>query len=340
MLAEWVEILGIDPIRQGLQIVPAEKAAGLSPELPALITVGPEADLAKVRAGLLEIYPPDTPLKLFYPSHRQPVTAALGELAEARSRPAAIFVDVRPLEELPRTFQALEYIVARLRAPDGCPWDRQQTHQSTKPFLLEEVYEAVDAIDREDWADLREELGDVLFHVVFQAQLAREEGRFNLGDVLETVNTKLVRRHPHVFGEVKVASVDEIWANWEELKRSEKAEAETSPLAGVPKAMPALGYAAQVLHRARRFGIPLPGADRFLAVAAGRLAELRAGPADPLRTLGEALLALALYGAARELDPEDALRQANRRLAAAVEGAAAARSALQLTDLFGPAETP
>lgn len=340
MLAEWLETLGLDPARQGLQVVPAERPAGLSPELPALIIIGPEADLSKLRADLLEIYPPDTRLKLFYDSQRQPVAATLGELAGTGSRPAAIFVEVRPPEELPRTFRALEYIVARLRAPDGCPWDRQQTHQSTKPFLLEEVYEAVDAIDREDWADLREELGDVLFHVLFQAQLAREEGHFNLGDVLETVNTKLVRRHPHVFGEVKAASIDEIWARWEELKRSEKADGEASPLAGVPKAMPALAYTAQVLHRARRFGLALPGAEEFLAVAAARLAELRAKPADPARTLGEALLALALYGAALELDPEDALRQANRRLAAAVERAAASGSAVQPGDLFGPEESP
>ncbi|MER3397218.1 MAG: nucleoside triphosphate pyrophosphohydrolase [Chloroflexota bacterium] len=336
MLAEWLKILGVDPARQGLQLVPAERSAGLSPELPALLLVGPEADLAKVKAGLLEIYPPDTRLKLVYDSDREPLTTTLASLNPAGARPAAIFVEVRPLEELPRTFRALEHIVARLRAPDGCPWDRQQTHQSTKPFLLEEVYEAVDAIDREDWADLREELGDVLFHVLFQAQLAREGGHFNLGDVLQAINTKLVRRHPHVFGEVKAASIDEIWARWEELKRSEKAEA--SPLAGVPRAMPALAYAAQVLHRARRFGLALPEAAELLAVAAGRLAELRAAPANPARALGEALLALALYGAALELDPEDALRQANRRLAAAVERAAPSRSPVRLGDLFGPEE--
>lgn len=337
MLERWLDILGLDPATRGVQVVPADRIGSLSPELPALILPESGADLGGLKARLLEIYPPDTTVTLV--GGDRSVAVALAALDAAVEPPEVVFIDARPPETVPRTFRALEHIVARLRAPDGCPWDRQQTHQSTKPFLLEEVYEAVDAIDREDWADLREELGDVLFHVLFQAQLAREEGRFNLGDVLETVNTKLVRRHPHVFGEVKVASIDEIWANWEELKRAERGEAEASPLAGVPRAMPALGYAAQVFHRLRRFGIPVPEADVFLAAAARRLNALRPGLQDPDRVLGELLLAVALYAAARGLDPEDALRQANRRLAAALEEAVRLGRGLDLAEVFGPADT-
>jgi len=337
MLDRWLASLNLDPAARGFQVVPARLAGSLSPELPALVIPEPGASLTALKERLLEIYPSATPVKVIGGEGTAPAATTLGALDAFPGEPEAIFIDSRLPEEVPRTFRALEHIVARLRAPDGCPWDRQQTHQSTKPFLLEEVYEAVDAIDREDWADLREELGDVLFHVLFQAQLAREEGRFNLGDVLETVNTKLIRRHPHVFGDVKVASIDEIWANWEELKRAEKGEAGASPLAGVPLAMPALAYAAQVFHRLRRFAIPAPEADRFLQVAAYRLHDLEAGIKDPGQVLGELLLALALYAAAREVDPEDALRQANRRLAAAVEAAVRMGTGLDPGKLFDPA---
>ncbi len=338
MLDRWLAILEIDPRAHGLQVVPAAKAESLSPDIPALVVPDPAGTLTELKGRLLKIYPADTAVKLLFPDEPGPAVTTVGLLDQAPRQPEAVLVEARSPEQAPRTFRALEYIVARLRAPDGCPWDRQQTHQSTKPFLLEEVYEAVDAIDREDWADLREELGDVLFHVLFQAQLAREEGHFDVGDVLATVNTKLIRRHPHVFGDVKVASIDEIWANWEELKRAEKGNAEPSPLAGVPRAMPALGYAAQAFHRLRRFGVSVPPAEAFLEIAGRRLADLKAGTENPGQTLGELLLALALYGAARELDPEDALRQANRRLAESVEDAVRSGTGLDIAAAFDMAD--
>src|SRR5262250_3316146 len=130
--------------------------------------------------------------------------------------------------------------MARLRAPDGCPWDRQQTFATIAPFTIEEAYEVDDAIRREDWTDLREELGDLLLQVVFHAQMASEAGRFDFADVVRGLCEKLVRRHPHVFGDATAADADEVLRDWEKHKQAERAAKGDSPLDGVPSALPAL----------------------------------------------------------------------------------------------------
>jgi len=147
-------------------------------------------------------------------------------------------------------------IVARLRAPDGCPWDREQTHESLKPYLVEETYEVLEAIDHEDYPSLCGELGDLLLHVVFHAQLATEQGRFSFPDVVEGVVEKMVRRHPHVFGDSKVDSVDEVWRHWEKIKGDEKKakQEEGSVLENVPKSLPSLYRADKLQRRAARLG--------------------------------------------------------------------------------------
>jgi uncharacterized protein YabN with tetrapyrrole methylase and pyrophosphatase domain len=149
-------------------------------------------------------------------------------------------------------------IMARLRAPDGCPWDREQNHRSLRWHAVEEVYELLDAIEAGDDHELEEELGDLLLQVVFHCQLAKERGAFDFERVARHISDKLIRRHPHVFGNVKVRDVDQVWANWEKIKRAEKHgthRARPSALDGIPKHLPALLRAEKLLKKARRAGL-------------------------------------------------------------------------------------
>ena len=150
-------------------------------------------------------------------------------------------------------FQTLVEIIARLRAPDGCPWDRKQTHGSLRENLLEECYEVLAALDRRDSQRLCAELGDLLMQIVFHAQIATETGEFGLGDVLEGINRKLIHRHPHIFGSRRVKSAEEVALNWELLKQEEREPGE-SILASVPPEMPALGYSQAVQRRVAQVG--------------------------------------------------------------------------------------
>jgi tetrapyrrole methylase family protein/MazG family protein len=150
-------------------------------------------------------------------------------------------------------FSALVDIIAKLRAPDGCPWDRKQTHASLRKNLLAECYEVLEALDEGDSARLSEELGDLLMQIVLHAQIASEAGEFGLGEVVEGINTKLIHRHPHIFGSRKVKDAEEVAFNWEELKGEERGP-DASILEGVPRPMPALGYSQEVQRRAAHVG--------------------------------------------------------------------------------------
>src|SRR3974390_1477033 len=146
-------------------------------------------------------------------------------------------------------------VMARLRAPDGCPWDREQDHRTLRWHAVEEVYELIDAIEAGDDHELEEELGDLLLQVVFHCQLAKERGAFDFERVARHITDKLLRRHPHVFGDLKVKDVDQVWANWEKIKRAEKhgtRHARPSALDGIPKHLPALMRAEKLLKKARR----------------------------------------------------------------------------------------
>jgi nucleoside triphosphate diphosphatase len=163
-------------------------------------------------------------------------------------------------------------LMARLRAPDGCAWDREQTPATLKPQLLEEVYEVIDAIDSGSAGDLNEELGDLLLHVVFQAQIAREEGKFDFAAVANGIADKLVRRHPHVFGDQKTDDPAKIVAQWNEIKKAEKPE-RSSALDGVPRALPALMRAEALQKKARHVGFDWPDARGALEKVREELAE-------------------------------------------------------------------
>jgi len=166
-------------------------------------------------------------------------------------------------------------IMRRLRAPDGCPWDREQSLESLKKNLVEETYEVIDAIDSGDRSLLREELGDLLLQVVFQSQICAEEGAFDFQAVAQSIADKLVRRHPHVFGDVKVADSEEVLKNWEQIKRLEKGDTPRSAVAGVPRHLPALHKAQQVQSRAARVGFDWRETKDVLAKIEEELVEIR-----------------------------------------------------------------
>jgi len=219
-------------------------------------------------------------------------------------------------------FPELVDVVARLRAPGGCPWDREQTPESLRACLLEECYETLDAIDRGDPQALREELGDLLLQIVFQAQVASEADRFVLEDVIADVIAKMVRRHPHVFGDATVADSAEVMRNWSRIKAEERASrgeaADPSILSGLPPALPALHAAARIGEKAARVGFDWPSPTAALAKVREEIAELEEAlasgtPARIEHELGDALFALASVARLAEQSPEMALRQALTR---------------------------
>lgn len=230
--------------------------------------------------------------------------------------------------------EQLAEVMATLRSAGGCPWDRQQTHESLKRYLLEEAYEVLEAIDAQDSKRLAEELGDLLLQIVFHAQIASEQGAFDLEAVAERIVRKLERRHPHVFGEVTVEDAEEVLVNWERLKRDEPGyEDRRSALDGVPRWLPALMQAAEVQKRAARVGFDWSDVEGPLAKVSEELRELevvRGGPgADRGRLtdeVGDLLFAVVNVARWLGVDAEDALRLATARFRArfeAIERAAA-----------------
>jgi len=268
-------------------------------------------DLALLRKH----YPPLHPLTALGASGERPLTLESFIALDSRF---VIFPPVDPYLDL-ASVGAISRIAERLRAPDGCPWDREQTHASLRPHLLEEAYEALEALDSGDLERLRDELGDLLFQVAIHAQLAHEEGAFDIADVAQRLGEKLVRRHPHVFEGVAIEGGD-LLGQWERIKREERAErperanGDKSVLGGVPKDLPALFAAERLQERAARVRMVPPRIDLPVDV-------------DDPEFLGELLF--DLVGAAREqgFDAETALREANERFmrhVARVEARAAA----------------
>jgi uncharacterized protein YabN with tetrapyrrole methylase and pyrophosphatase domain len=198
--------------------------------------------------------------------------------------------------------QELLEVMARLRSRNGCPWDREQDHKSLRWHAVEEVYELLDAIEAADDHEMAEELGDLLLQVVFHCQLARERGAFDFEKVARHITSKLIRRHPHVFGDLKVRNVDQVWANWEKIKRAEKhgtRHARPSALDGIPRRLPALLRAEKLAKKAKRAKLLEP------RVPKNRLTR---------EQVGRNLLELALYAHARGWSSEDLLRKQTQKL--------------------------
>lgn len=209
--------------------------------------------------------------------------------------------------------------MARLRAPGGCPWDREQTFDSIKPYTLEETYEVLDAVDKRDWDELRGELGDFMLQAVFFAQMAAEEKHFDIGDSLDAVSEKLIRRHPHIFGDETAATGDEVLKIWEQVKSQErKKKTDRSMLATVPRSLPALVEAQQITTRASRVGFDWKNVAEVLVKLDEERAEFEAalasGSPDQIENeLGDLLFSLVNIARFVKVDPEQALRRTNSK---------------------------
>jgi MazG family protein len=237
-----------------------------------------------------------------------------------------------------KQFERLIGILARLRAPGGCPWDREQTFDTIKPYLLQESYEVMDAIDRRDWQELSSELGDLLLQAVFFSQMASEQGLFTMEDCLRAINEKLVRRHPHVFGDETAQTAGDVLKRWDEIKATEKKKPQTL-LDAVPRALPALVEAEQISTRAANKGFDWRNAAEVLAKLDEERAELAAAesPAEIEAELGDMLFTLVNLARFLKVDPEQALRRTNakfrERFAHVEQGVAASGRSWKETSL-------
>jgi tetrapyrrole methylase family protein/MazG family protein len=211
-------------------------------------------------------------------------------------------------------FATLVDIIARLRAPDGCPWDRKQTHASLRENLLEECYEVLEALDAGDSSKLSAELGDLLMQIVLHCQIATEAGEFRLADVVRSINTKLIHRHPHIFGSQKVKDAEEVAHNWEVLKQEER-DAGTPILESVPRQMPALGYSQSIQRRVAQVGFDWENIDGVIDKLTEEVNELRQAESQPEKEaeFGDLLFTLANIARRMGIDSEAALREANQR---------------------------
>ncbi|MBV8553121.1 MAG: nucleoside triphosphate pyrophosphohydrolase [Acidobacteriaceae bacterium] len=225
-------------------------------------------------------------------------------------------------QEAGEKFSELVRIMARLRAPGGCPWDRKQTFDTIKPYLLEETYEVMDAIDERDWSGLAEELGDLLLQPVFFAEMANEQGLFHIASSLDAINEKLVRRHPHVFADASAETPEDVKQRWDEIKRQEKAGAaaaeNASVLSGVPRSLPALVEAEKISHNAANAGFEWPdigGVVEKVQEEAAELAKARetADPDHIEHEIGDLLFTVVNLARFLKVDPEQALRKTNAR---------------------------
>ncbi|AKU90593.1 nucleoside triphosphate pyrophosphohydrolase [Vulgatibacter incomptus] len=230
-------------------------------------------------------------------------------------------METKTTEKAAVQLKRLLEMMTRLRAPDGCPWDREQTMESLRPYLVEECYEVLDAIDSGSKSEHREELGDLLFQIVFQAELARESGDWDLADVIQAIADKLEYRHPHVFGDVRVGSVAEVEQNWAKLKAAEKEKKKgrrVSVLDGVPRHAPGLVRAERLTEKASRIGFDWPnlaGVRSKVDEELGELDEALAGGdrAAIEHELGDVLFSLANLARHARVPAEEALRMAIRR---------------------------
>jgi tetrapyrrole methylase family protein / MazG family protein len=331
------EALQLDPFMAGMQLIDATELAALSPDeiagkiiptMPLLIAQVYNRRLASaVKLALGECYPDEWPVRLVRAAgndgDEQVSEMPLYELDRNNFANHLSTLYVPPVEVMTalRLPETLRYITYRLRRePDGCPWDRQQTHQTLTRFVLEETYEVVEALEENNMEKLAEELGDLLLQVYLHSEIGRQEGDFNIGDVFEHVNAKLIRRHPHVFGEVEVSSAGQVVQNWEAIKRQERAAAGTdvqqeSVLDRAPPATPALMMAQEYQKRAGKVGFDYKSLLDILTKLSEELRELEEAstPDHQFEEMGDVLFIVARIARELRIDAEEALRHANRK---------------------------
>lgn len=314
---EALDFAGAD----GVQVFSAGALAALhhpplNPDIPALIVADGAPDLAALCRVLGSQYPSDHSIQVVRAgaaAEAVPLAALPGVAAGWTA------LGVPPLPR-PGSFERFQEVIAHLRAPEGCPWDRKQTHRSLRPYLLEETYEVLDALDAGDADSLREELGDLLLQVVLHSQIALEVGEFRMADVLAHVIEKIIRRHPHVWGSVDVSDDQEVKVNWDRLKQAEKTEraengAPASRLDGVAKALPALTQAYSYQDRAARVRFDWDTIAPVIAKVHEEIEELGAAQTTAEREAetGDLLFAVVNWARWLDVDPESALRATNAR---------------------------
>jgi tetrapyrrole methylase family protein/MazG family protein len=318
--------LGLDPL-SGLQIADATELAArnypeFNPDLPLIVGQLYSREVtAEVKLALMTLYPDQHPVTLVAHAGSTAVSVRqipLHEVDHDERIDHLTSLYVPPLAQ-PGSIPTFQEVVARLRAPGGCPWDREQTHASLRPYLLEEVYEVLDALDRNDARGLEEELGDLLLQIFLHTQIAIEEGEFSMTGVVSSIVSKLKRRHPHVFGDVRVSGSEEVLVNWERIKSQEvnHVNASKGVLDGVPLELPALARAQSLKRRAAKMGFDWADANGAWSKAEEEWRELRqAGSSDgQARELGDLLFALVGLAHWLDVDAESALRQATARFA-------------------------
>jgi tetrapyrrole methylase family protein/MazG family protein len=321
--------LGLDPlpnlaISDALEIANAH-VPPFPPDNPALIAQIYSKSVAnELKLTLMEAYPDEHPVSLVHyagTSHQVVEKMPLHAIDQSQSIGLLSCLYLPPLEK-GTSFEAFQEIIAHLRAPDGCPWDREQTHQSLRTNLLEETYEALDALDSNDPEKMREEFGDLLLQITLHAQIANESGEFNINEVLKNIYDKIIRRHPHVFGDWKVSGVENVLQNWEILKAEERASIhkenggqELGLLDGVAKALPALSQAEEIQRRAARVGFDWLDTRGVVDKINEECHELLNAEDLAARSdeLGDLLFAVVNLARHYEIDAESALRETNAR---------------------------
>ncbi|HET9907635.1 MAG TPA: nucleoside triphosphate pyrophosphohydrolase, partial [Anaerolineales bacterium] len=264
LIAKVFDALGFSPpsrlILLEAETLSSAHVPSFPPDIPALLIGVDSPDMAlHLKTVLLTTYPAEHIVHIFQNGMTKEERLNDFEFSEN----SCIYVP--PLAE-GTSFESFAEIIAHLRAPNGCPWDREQTHETLRKHLLEESYETIAAIDSGDFKSMREEFGDLLLQVVLQAQIANEAGQFNVNQVIQGIYSKIIRRHPHVFGDLKLEGVEGVLANWEKLKEQERGEKKDGKglLDGVPGALPALSQAQEYQDRAARVGFDWPEIEGVL----------------------------------------------------------------------------
>jgi tetrapyrrole methylase family protein/MazG family protein len=285
------------------------------PDMPVLLIGVHSAELAlHLKNVLLTTYPKQQ--IVYIVESRKKKEERLGELGEDNYSESLCWY-IPPLGE-GISFESFAEIIAHLRAPNGCPWDREQTHETLRKHLLEESYETIAAIDSGDFTSMREEFGDLLLQVVLQAQIANEEGQFNINQVIQGIYSKIVRRHPHVFGDLKLEGVEGVLANWEKLKEAERknnGQKEKGLLDGIPVALPALSQAQEYQDRAARVGFDWPEIEGVLDKVKEEIEEIKNAETDfeLASEIGDLFFALVNVARWKSVDAESALRGTNKK---------------------------
>ncbi|HUI87575.1 MAG TPA: nucleoside triphosphate pyrophosphohydrolase [Anaerolineales bacterium] len=324
-IAAAFEILRLSPPSQLVLLEAATFSSAhvppFPPDTPAFVTGLDSRELGvQVRDVLLAVYPMAHRVSLVDLVNRTTETQSLVDLAADQGQVHFSSATCLYLAAMPEgtSFESFQEIVAHLRAPNGCPWDREQTHESLRKHLLEESYEAIAALDSGDFNSMREELGDLLLQIMLHSQIANEKDEFTANEVVKGIYDKIVRRHPHVFGDVKVGGVDGVLQNWEKLKEQERrsnGEMEKGMLDGVPRTLPALSQAQEYQDRAARVGFDWPVIDEVLDKLIEEAREVERAETDfeLADEIGDLFFVLVNFARWKKVDAESALRGTNKK---------------------------